>query len=156
LHNDWQFRRCGEHSGLNPPYTVPRFQCLHCKRTFSSQTFSTTYWLKRPDLLPKIFHATVNGMANRQIALAFHCAPSTVNHLLARLGRHCLLFQRHFCLDETPPGDIAIDGLVSYVLAKRLFVTHISLGERWSDYYWRRVRTVALPVNRRHRLFYAF
>ena len=66
------------------------------------------------ELLPKIFLATVNGMANRQIARTFHCAPSTVNHLLARLGRHCLLFQRHFCHFASPPGDIAIDGLVSY------------------------------------------
>jgi hypothetical protein len=65
-------------------------------------------------LLPKVFQATVNGMANRQIARAFHCAPSTVNHLLARLGRHCLLFQRHFCLNVSPPADIAIDGLVSF------------------------------------------
>jgi hypothetical protein len=42
------------------------------------------------------------------------------------------------------------------ILARRLFVTHYALSERWSDYYWRRVETTALPVNRRHRLKYAF
>ncbi len=114
LHHGWRFRRCGSHRRLKPPFTVPRFQCLHCRRTFSSQTFCTTYWLKRPELLPKVFHATVNGMANRQIARTFGCAPSTVNHLLARIGRHCLLFQRQVCLKASPPADIAIDGLVSF------------------------------------------
>ena len=107
-------RRCGYHTRLNPPHRVPRFQCRHCRRTFSSQTFATTYWLKRPALLPNVFLATVNGMANRQIARTFHCAPSTVNHLLARIGRHCLLFQRHHCQQASPPGDISIDGLVSF------------------------------------------
>jgi transposase-like protein len=111
---EWRFRRCGFHHRLKPPYTVPRFQCRHCRRTFSSQSFDTTYWLKRPELLPKIFLATSNGMANRQIARTFGCAPSTVTHQLARLGRHCLLFQRQFCLHASPPGDISIDGLVSF------------------------------------------
>ena len=45
---------------------------------------------------------------------------------------------------------------VSDILARRLFVTQIDLSERWRDYYWRRVQTVVLPVNRRHTLKYAF
>jgi hypothetical protein len=102
----------------------------------------------------------------------FRCAPSTVNRLLARLHRHCLLFQRHFCLDTTPPGDIAIDGLVSYEYSQFFpfehivavdndtsFIVHFTDAPLRSDLhkaYPQRVRTVALPVNRRHRLFYAF
>ena len=46
------YRRCGYHLRRSPPYRVPRFQCRHCRRTFSSQTFCTSYWLKRPELLP--------------------------------------------------------------------------------------------------------
>ena len=75
-------RRCGYHTRLNPPHRVPRFQCRHCRRTFSSQTFATTYWLKRPALLPRVFLATVNGMANRQIART----PISLAPWLAALG----------------------------------------------------------------------
>jgi hypothetical protein len=32
-------------------------------------------------------------MANRQMARALGCSPSTIAHHLARLGRHCLLLQ---------------------------------------------------------------
>ncbi len=125
LHHDWRVRRCGYHYRAKPPTRVRRYQCLHCKRTFSTQTFRTTYWLKRPELLAKVFLATVNGMANRQIARTLHCAPSTVNHQLARIGRHCLLFQRHHCLQASPPVDISIDGLVSYETSQYFPFEHL-------------------------------
>jgi hypothetical protein len=41
------------------------------------------------------------------------------------------------------------------VLARRLFVAHLELSARWEDYYWRRVKTRPLAVNRRHELAYA-
>jgi transposase-like protein len=41
------------------------------------------------------------------------------------------------------------------VLAKRLFVSHFALPPLWDDYYWRRVETRTLRVNRRHELKYA-
>jgi hypothetical protein len=53
-------------------------------------------------------------MANRQIARALKCAPATIDNLLARLGRHCLLFHRHLAAKASPFGDIVIDGLVSF------------------------------------------
>jgi len=110
----WTFRRCGFHARLQPPHRVPRAQCRHCHRTFSSQTFETSYWLKRADLQPRIFLAAANGQANRQAARTLGCAPATVTHQLARLGRHCLLLQRHFTQHASPPGDIAIDGFLSF------------------------------------------
>lgn len=107
----WRFRRMGYYRRKIRPYVISRYQCLHCGRSFSTQTFSTTYWLKRPQLLPKIFKLTVGGMANRQIARALDCAPSTVDTLLSRLGRHCLLYQRQITEHASPAVDIAIDGL---------------------------------------------
>jgi hypothetical protein len=41
------------------------------------------------------------------------------------------------------------------VLTKRLFVSHFALPPLWDDYYWRRVETRTLRVNRRHELTYA-
>jgi hypothetical protein len=42
------------------------------------------------------------------------------------------------------------------VLAQRLFVTQLALPPMWERYYWRRVRTKPLAVNRKHELVYAF
>jgi len=71
--------------------SVQRFRCKACNRTFSQQTFSTTYWLKRPDLLEPIAAGTVAGSAMRQIARSLGCHHSTVQRHSARIGRHCML-----------------------------------------------------------------
>jgi hypothetical protein len=42
------------------------------------------------------------------------------------------------------------------ILARRLFVTRIALSVLWEQYYWRRVRTRVLRVNREHASRYAF
>src|SRR5262245_1130677 len=70
---------------------VPRFLCLTCGRTFSRQTFSTSYYLKRPELLLATAAALQAGAALRQVARSLGCAHSTPARLAARLGRHALL-----------------------------------------------------------------
>jgi transposase-like protein len=70
---------------------VPRFLCLACRRTFSRQTFSTTYYLKRTGLLAPLAAALQAGAALRQAARSLLCAHSTAARLAARLGRHALL-----------------------------------------------------------------
>ena len=77
----------------DPHRRVPRFQCRKCNRTFSLQTFSSTYYLKRPELLLGVAALLVAGSANRQIARSLKCAHSSVNGLAARVGRHALLLQ---------------------------------------------------------------
>lgn len=72
---------------------VPRFRCLACRRTFSRQSFATSYYLKRPELLLPIAAGLVAGSAHRQIARSLGCAGSTVTRTSARLGRHALLLQ---------------------------------------------------------------
>ncbi len=72
---------------------MPRFLCLHCRRTFSRQTFSTSYYLKRPELLRPLAAALQAGGALRQIARTLACAHSTTARLAARLGRHAMLLQ---------------------------------------------------------------
>jgi hypothetical protein len=71
--------------------SVPRFKCLTCGRGFSRQTFATSYYLKRFELLRPVAAGLVAGSAHRQIARSLRCAPSTVTRLSARLGRHGLL-----------------------------------------------------------------
>jgi len=114
LRRDWPFKRKGFYTRLTAPKRIQRFTCLHCKRTFSCQTFSVDYWQKRPALIARIFMMTIGCMANRQIARALGCAPSTVAHHIARLGRHCLLFQSHELQRITSLTEIAIDGFESF------------------------------------------
>lgn len=112
--DNWRCRRRGTYRRQSPPHRVQRYECLHCHRVFSAQTFATTYWLKRPELLRLIAELAVGGMANRQIARALRCAPATVDLQLSRLGRHCLLFQRQVPLPPSTCRDIVLDGLVTF------------------------------------------
>jgi len=70
---------------------VPRFFCKTCKKTCSQQTFSCTYYLKRPELLVAVAAGLNAGSAHRQLARSLRCSASTVTGLAARLGRHALL-----------------------------------------------------------------
>jgi transposase-like protein len=72
---------------------VPRYRCAACGRSFSRQSFGTSYYLKRPELLLPVAAGLVAGSAHRQIARSLGCAPSTVTRLSSRLGRHALLLQ---------------------------------------------------------------
>jgi len=85
---------------------VPRYRCASCRRTFSKQTFSVSYFAKRPELIEPVAAALVNGAAHRQIARTLGCAPSTVTRIAAKLGRHALLLQV-VLLDHRPLHDEA-------------------------------------------------
>ena len=94
---------------------MQRYLCQHCCRNFSSQTFSTSYWLQEPGRLRPLFHRLLGCSALRQIAREFGLAPSTVQRQTERLGRHCLLL-----LEELGPGGEApaepliLDGFRSF------------------------------------------
>lgn len=111
--SSWRYKRKGYYLRECCPRRVQRYACLHCHRTFSTQTFSTTYWLKRPELLPRIFAMTVGCMANRQISRALRCAHSSVTGQIARLGRHSLLFQARD-LEKITVNEVVIDGFESF------------------------------------------
>jgi transposase-like protein len=87
----WRWVRHGSFRRQCEPRSIPRFRCRHCGATFSSQTFSTTYYLKRPELLEPLFFRTLACSAFRQVAREARCAHSTLMRQAARLGRHCLL-----------------------------------------------------------------
>jgi hypothetical protein len=64
--------------------------------------------------MPRIFMMVVGCMGNRQMARALGCSPSTVATQIARLGRHCLLFQAQELERIETIGEIAIDGFESF------------------------------------------
>jgi transposase-like protein len=90
----FRYRRHGYYRrACDPRRRIPRFFCKICGHTFSRQSFATSYYLKRPELLLPVAAGLVAGSAHRQIARSLGCAPSTVTRLAARIGRHSLLLQ---------------------------------------------------------------
>ena len=87
----WRWIRFGSFSRQCEPRIIERFRCCHCRATFSTQTFSETYWLKRPELLLQVAYRLLSCSGLRQICREAHCAHSTVALLAARLGRQALL-----------------------------------------------------------------
>jgi transposase-like protein len=120
----WRFKRDGTHLRLFDGRKVQRYRCSHCGRSFSSQTFSTTYWLKRPDLPGPILHALLSCSGYRQIARALGIAPSTVELQAARLGRHMLLFAESRRPRGTPGEPLAVDGFETFELSQ-YWITHL-------------------------------
>lgn len=114
LCKNWRFKRCGYFWSHCQRKRIPRFLCRCCRRSFSSQTFAATYWLKRPDILPQLVTKTTGCMANRQIARDLHVSPSTIDGQLARLGRHCLLYHATQIQKAPPVAAVVIDGLVTF------------------------------------------
>lgn len=87
----WRWTRHGSFARRAAPQRIPRFRCGHCRHTFSSQSFSPTYWLRRPELLLPVAHGLLACSGYRQIARDKRCRPPTVMRLAARIGRHALL-----------------------------------------------------------------
>ncbi len=114
LSPDWPFIRKGFFERQRRPYRIQRFTCRACRRHFSTQTFSTSYWQKRPEVTGRIISMVVGCMANRQISRALACSPSTVAHQIARLGRHCLLLQARELARIDQLHEIAIDGFETF------------------------------------------
>jgi transposase-like protein len=108
------FKKIGFYSRMAKPHFIQRFQCFACRRSFSTQTFSTTYWLKHPHLLPTLFHRILACSAYRQIARDLTVDPSTVQRQIERLGRHCLLFQELHRPKLFPNEPIVVDGFETF------------------------------------------
>jgi transposase-like protein len=131
----WPFKRIGFFKRLTPPHRIQRFTCKSCGRSFSTQTFSTTYWQKRPDLDAKIFMKTVGCMSNRQIAKDLDVAPSTVDRHLSRIARHCLLFHWRRMQTAPCPAVIAVDGFESFEYSQYFPIHHHLAVEKETDFF---------------------
>lgn len=130
----WHWTRHGHFVRHCEPRVIRRFRCSHCGHTFSTQSFSPTYWLKRPGLLPAVFHRLLACSGYRQIAREARCAPTTVMGLAARLGRHALLV-----LEERRPAGpvmepLVIDGFESFAYSQ-YHPLHLNLAVGAASHY---------------------
>jgi len=122
----WRWIRHGSFRRRASPQRVPRFRCGHCRHTFSEQTFSNTYWLKRPDVLQPTAYRLLTCSGYRQIAREARCSPTTVGRHAARLGRLALLQLAALRSGAPVLEPVAIDGFESFGLSQ-FFPLHLNL-----------------------------
>jgi hypothetical protein len=114
----WRWVHFGSFIRRCEPRSIPRFRCGHCRRTFSSQTFSTTYYLKRPDIQVPLFYRLLTCSGYRQMAREMRCDPTTVMGQAVRLGRHALLAQHHLRAGAGLQEPLVIDGFESFAYSQ--------------------------------------
>lgn len=85
----FRWRRRGTYTRLCDGRVVPRFRCLDCGRSFSSQTFRLDYRLKRPLLHLRVFEHLASKVTLRQMSRVLGTKRRTVEHRLDLLGGHC-------------------------------------------------------------------
>jgi transposase-like protein len=152
----WRFVKIGFYSRDVSPKRIQRYRCDTCRRRFSDQTFSTTYWLRRPDLLAPTFHRLVACSGFRQIAREFGVSPSTVALHAARLGRHSLLFHERNRPKRRLEEPIALDSFESFEWSQFYPTSyHLAVGQRshfvygWTESECRRRGTMTERQKRR-------
>lgn len=110
----WRWVRDGFFARASAPHRSQRYRCRHCRRRFSDQTFRTTYWLRRSELLEPVFRALLACAGFRQIGRLLDTSPHTVLTHAARLGRHCLLFHQRRRPRTLPDEPLALDSFESF------------------------------------------
>src|SRR5262245_2993294 len=110
----WRVVRDGFYDRRTAPARIQRYRCRHCRRRFSEQTFRTTYWLRRPQLLGAVLSGLVSCACLRQLARALEASPQTVLLHANRLGRHCLLFHEQHRPKGPLVEPLALDGFQSF------------------------------------------
>ena len=110
----WRFHHAGWFQRKAPPHWIRRFRCIACGRWFCTQTFDTTYWLKRPELQVPLLHGLAACSGFRQLGRSLGAAGTTLQRQASRLGRHGLLYQRLHGPKGPPTEPLVLDGLVSF------------------------------------------
>jgi transposase-like protein len=135
LQDGFPFKEDGTFVRKSDNRRIQRYLCLSCERSFSTQTFSVTYWLKNPELVQNVFMKTVGGMANRQIARDLGVNQGTVDRTISRIARHCFLFHTQAIKDAAPPQEIVVDGFVSFETSQFFPFHHHNAVEKETDFF---------------------
>ncbi len=93
---------------------VPRFRCLDCGRTFSTQSFSIDYYAKRIIDYRDLAYRHVGAMSLRGTARSLKASCDTVQNRLERLDRQILALHADLISRAAPDEAICIDGFVSF------------------------------------------
>lgn len=122
--NPFLWRRKGKYGRACDGRVVQRFQCLTCRRHFSTQTFRVDYRLQKPTLHLRLFEDFVSKVTQRQSARNLECTRKTVVHRLRLLSQHGRGFH-HKVLARAKEqgglrGDFQLDELETFENSRRL------------------------------------
>jgi transposase-like protein len=152
----WRALKKGFYERRAFPQKIQRYRCSHCSRSFSSQTFSTTYWLRHPQILRQILFRVNSCSGFRQIGWELGVSASTVQRHVERLGRHCLLLHERLRPPFPPEESLVLDGFRSFEFGQYWpFDVNLLIGPShfvygFQDSELRRSGTMT-PVQRRRR-----
>ena len=93
---------------------VRRFQCSSCHKTFSLQTFSMNYYVKRPVLLDEIVGRLCSGESLRAMSRNLAVSVRLVTNRIDRLARQAIGLHAQALSARVSTDDICIDGFVSF------------------------------------------
>ena len=93
---------------------VPRFRCLACGRTFSTQTFSIDYFAKRKLDYRSIERLGASSMSIRALGRHLGCSCGSVLNRFDRLSRQSLACHARLKPLAACYESVAIDGFVSF------------------------------------------
>lgn len=93
---------------------IQRFQCRACHTTFSSQTFSLSYYVKRPIPLPDVLGRITSGESLRAISRNLSVSLRLVTNRIDRLARQAIGLHAQALSARVSTDDICIDGFVSF------------------------------------------
>ncbi len=135
LNKGFTFKKAGFYIRMVDGRRIQRFACKACHVTFSTQTFSTTYWQKLPELDRQIIMKTTGCMANRQIAEDLKVSPPTIDRHIARLGRHAILFHMKMMQGAPPPKEVVVDGFATFERSQYFPFHHQVAVEKDTDFF---------------------
>ena len=114
----WRYSRHGFYARQASPQRIQRYRCAACGHTFSTQSFSPSYWLKRPEVLEPTLHRLLACSGYRQIAREARCCATTVMRHAARLGRHALLWLHLHRPQGRITEPLVMDGFESFAFSQ--------------------------------------
>src|SRR5688572_18157877 len=132
--SSWRFVRNGTFTAGRSGRSTQRYICLKCGRSFSSRTFRSTYWLRRPEIFLRVARGLVSCSGFRQMAAGLGVSPQTVARHAARLGRQSLLFHESQRSKTRVSEPLALDSFVSFTYSQ-YFPTHFHFAIGRESHY---------------------
>jgi len=103
-------------SYLTEPFgVVNRFKCKACERTFSEQTFSLHYYVKRFITVEDVLRYLGSGMSIRAMGRALDASTGTIENRISRIARQALVIHERAIENTIVDEDVVADGFESFI-----------------------------------------
>jgi transposase-like protein len=93
---------------------IPRFICSSCGRTFSAQTFSLSYYLKKAEVFAAIDGRLCNGEGIRAIGRELGQSCASISNRIGRMARNCTAMHEQLTKTAHCTESLAADGFESF------------------------------------------